>query len=183
MKQRLSQSNWVQIKPYLVRYVPSGQIYARFRAGGKLIQRSLKTDRVTVAELRLGDFMKQERKKAEGLKAEARGKMKFGDALQIFLNRLEDNYTLKPRSKEFYKERVNALLKSWPGLKGLDVAKINKADCLNWAGNYRKTCSASSFNNTVSVLRLSPFELQVGIAVFNRSIGCNIVRFNASQTF
>jgi len=153
MKQRLSQSNWVQIKPYLVRYVPSGQIYARFRASGKLIQRSLKTDRVTVAELRLGDFMKQERKKAEGLKAEARGKMKFGDALQIFLNRLEDNYTLKPRTKEFYKERVNALLKSWPGLKGLDVAKINKADCLNWAGNYRKTSSASSFNNTVSVLR------------------------------
>jgi integrase len=153
MKQSLSQPRWVQIKPYLVRYVPSGQIYARFRATGKLIQRSLKTDRVTVAELRLGDFMKQERKKAEGLKAESRGKMKFGDAVQIFLSRLEDNYALKPRSKEFYKERVNALLKSWPELKGLDVAKINKADCLNWAANYRKTSSASSFNNTVSAFR------------------------------
>jgi integrase len=52
MKVRLSQSNWVQIKPYLVRYVPSGQIYARFRTAGKLIQRSLKTDRVTHHDLR-----------------------------------------------------------------------------------------------------------------------------------
>ena len=153
MKMRLSQSNWVQIKPYLVRYVPSGQIYARFRASGKLIQKSLKTDRVTVAELRLGDFMKTERKKAEGLKAEARGKMKFADCLQIFLNRLDDNYRLKPRSKQFYKERVKSLFKSWPGLKDTDVAKINRADCLNWATNYRKTASASSFNNTVSTLR------------------------------
>jgi len=106
MKERLNQSNWVQIKPYLVRYVPSHQIFARFRAAGKLIQKSLKTDRVTVAELRLSDLMKEERKKAEGRKAEARGKMTFGDALQIFLNRLDDNYTLKPRTKEYYKERV-----------------------------------------------------------------------------
>jgi hypothetical protein len=46
MKKQKSQSNWLQIKPYLVRYVPSGKIFARFRAGGKLIQKSLKTDRV-----------------------------------------------------------------------------------------------------------------------------------------
>ena len=42
------------------------------------------------------------------------------------------------------------MLKSWPGLNGLEVAKINKADCMNWAGNHRKTSSASSFNNTVT---------------------------------
>lgn len=153
MKKPTSQSDWMQIKPYLVRYVPSGKIYARFRAGGKLIQKSLKTDRVTVAELRLGDLMKQERAKAEGLKAEARGKMKFKDALQIFQNRLEDNYTIKPRTKDFYKEREAALLKSWPGLPDLDVAKINKAMCVEWAANYRKKSSASAFNNTVSILR------------------------------
>jgi integrase len=153
VKESKSQSNWMQIKPYLVRYVPSGKIYARFRVRGKLIQKSLKTDRVSVAELRLGDFMKTERAKAEGLKAEARGKMKFRDALQIFLNRLEDNYTVKPRTKDYYKERVNALLKSWPELDDLDVAKISKADCANWAANYRKQSSASAFNNTINVLR------------------------------
>jgi integrase len=153
MNESESQSNWAQIKPYLLRYVPSGKIYARFRARGKLIRKCLKTDKVTVAELRLGDLMKQERAKAEGLKAEALGKMKFRDALQIFLNRLDDNYTVKPRTKDYYKERVNALVKSWPGLKDLDVAKISKADCVNWAAVYRKTSSASAFNNTLSTLR------------------------------
>jgi integrase len=153
MKMRESQPNWVQIKPYLVRYVPSGKIYARFRAAGKLIQKSLKTDRVSVAELRLRDLMKQERGKAEGLKAEARGKMTFRDAQQVFLNRLEEDYTLKPRSKDYYRERMNALLKSWPGLKELDITKITKSDCLHWAAKYRKESSASAFNNTVSTLR------------------------------
>jgi integrase len=153
MNKSESQSNWAQIKPYLVRYVPSGNIYARFRASGKLIQKSLKTDRVSVAELRLGDFMKQERARGEGRKAEARGKMKWGDALQTYLNRLEENYTLKPRSKEYYRERIAALIKSWPELKSLDVAKISKTDCVNWAATYRKESSASAFNNTVSTFR------------------------------
>lgn len=153
MNESERQSNWAKIKPYLYRYVPSGNIYARFRASGKLIQKSLKTDRVSVAELRLGDFMKQERAKAEGRKAEARGKMKWGDALQIYLNRLDENYTLKPRSKEYYRERIAALMKSWPGLKNLDVSKISKTECVNWAAKYRKESSASAFNNTVSAFR------------------------------
>jgi hypothetical protein len=45
------------------------------------------------------------------------------------------------------------LVKSWPGLTEMDVAKINKADCTSWAANYRRTSSASAFNNTVSSLR------------------------------
>lgn len=106
-----------------------------------------------MAELRLGDFMKQERAKAEGLKAEARGKMEFSDALQIYLNRLEGDYTVKPRTKDYYRERIKALLKSWPGLGGLDVAKIGKADCMAWATRYRAQSSASAFNNTAAVLR------------------------------
>ena len=153
MNESESQTNWIQVKPYLVRYIPSGKIFSRFRAGGKLIRKSLKTDRVTVAELRLGDLMKQERAKAEGLKAEVAGKMRFRDAKQIFLNRLENDYTVKPRTKEYYKERLKALLKSWPELDAMDVAKISKPDCVNWAGEYRKTSSASAFNNTVSTLR------------------------------
>jgi hypothetical protein len=96
MKERLNQPSRAQIKPYLVRYLPSGQIYARFRAGGKLIQKSLKTDRVTVAELRLGDFMKQERKKAEGLKAEVRGKMTLAMLLKSFSTGLKKTTRSNP---------------------------------------------------------------------------------------
>ena len=37
----------------LIRYVPSGTYYARLRVKGKLIRKSLKTDLISVAKLRL----------------------------------------------------------------------------------------------------------------------------------
>ena len=40
----------------LIRYVPSGKFYARLRVKGKLIRKSLKTDVLSIAKLRLGDF-------------------------------------------------------------------------------------------------------------------------------
>jgi hypothetical protein len=45
----------------LVRHVQSGNYYARIRVRGKLIWKSLKTNRISVAKLRLGDFHKEER--------------------------------------------------------------------------------------------------------------------------
>jgi len=45
----------------LIRYVPSGKYFARFRIKGKLIWKTLKTDRITVAQLRLADLEKEER--------------------------------------------------------------------------------------------------------------------------
>src|SRR5271168_823908 len=51
--------------PNLFRYKPSGMYYARFRNRGKEIKRSLKTDRISVAKLRLVDMLKAERIAAE----------------------------------------------------------------------------------------------------------------------
>jgi hypothetical protein len=42
---------------------PSGIYFARVRIGGKLIRQSLKTEVFSVAQLRLGDLIKQEREK------------------------------------------------------------------------------------------------------------------------
>src|ERR1022692_4114674 len=49
----------------IVRHVPSGIYYARLRIKGKLIWRSLKTDKISVAKTKLGDVEKEEQKKAE----------------------------------------------------------------------------------------------------------------------
>jgi hypothetical protein len=48
----------------LVRYKPSGTYFARVRIRGKLFLHTMKTDVMSVARLRLGDFVKekQERK-------------------------------------------------------------------------------------------------------------------------
>src|SRR5688500_17873456 len=48
----------------LVRNALSGIYYARVRVRGKLIWKTLKTDRMSVAKLRLGDFLKEENHRA-----------------------------------------------------------------------------------------------------------------------
>ena len=138
----------------LVRHIQSGNYYARIRVHGKLIWKSLKTDRISVAKLRLGDFHKEERQRAAAQTAVARGKMTFADALQTYRERLKGDHSLKDRSKSYREERITALLKSWTDLNQTDITKISKTDCLAWAAQFGKAASPSAFNNTVGTLRL-----------------------------
>jgi hypothetical protein len=49
----------------LVRYTPSGTYFARFRVGGKLVWKSLKTATFSVAKQRLPDTLRDHRSKIE----------------------------------------------------------------------------------------------------------------------
>ena len=138
----------------LIRYVPSGVYFARIRVRGKLIRRSLKTNTISVAKLRLADIEKIERQRIEVQGAVTSGNMRFGEALAIFQGRLLDNGSLKPRSKEFRKERIVALLNSWPGLEQTEVRKITKQDCLAWAAAYGTKASPQCVNTCVATLRM-----------------------------
>jgi len=82
----------------LMRHVQSGNYYARIRVRGKLIWKSLMTDRISIAKLRLGDFHKEERQRAAAQTAVARGKMTFADALQTYRERLKGDHSLKERT-------------------------------------------------------------------------------------
>jgi integrase len=137
----------------LIRYVPSGQYFARIRVRGKLILKSLKTARVSVAKLRLADLEKDERTKAENQTSLVNGKMTFSDALSFYRDHLQADLNLKPRSKEYREERINALLKSWPDLKTKDVRQISKHNCQEWARRFGQDCSSIAFNNTIGTLR------------------------------
>jgi integrase len=151
-----------QKTPYanLIRYVPSRTYFARIRIQGKLIVKSLKTDSIAVAKLRLGDLEKDERHNAEHRAAVSTGKMTFGDCLKLHRERLQAEPNFKPRTKEYYEYRTKALLKSWPGLSEQDIRKITKSDCLNWAAKFRTGVSPSSFNHTIVLLR-HVFEIGV----------------------
>jgi integrase len=138
----------------LIRYVPSGKYYARIRVQGNLIRWSLKTDRISVAKLRLADFEKQERRKVESRAAAASGNMTFREAVSIFRERLKADVHLKPRSKDYREERVAALLRSWPGLGERDVGRITRQECLDWSQRFGERCSPVAFNNTIGTLRM-----------------------------
>ena len=108
-------------------------LFARLRVKGKLIRRSLKTKRLSVARLRLADLDKPERQMAEHNSSFAEGKMTFANALVIYRQRIEGAASLKPRTKAHHAERISVILKTWPGLEKTDVRQITKHDCLSWA--------------------------------------------------
>ena len=70
------------------------------------------------------DLENQERRRDETEKRVAKGKVAFSDALTVYTDRLEGNPEIKPRTKEYYQERVAALPASWSELKGLDIRGI-----------------------------------------------------------
>jgi hypothetical protein len=88
-------SAWLKT-PYanLIRYQSSGKYFARLRIKGKLIVRSLKTNAITVAKLRLADLEKEERQKVENQVSAIDGTMTFGDALAIYQQRLTGDISL-----------------------------------------------------------------------------------------
>ena len=149
--------NWAKTQyANLIRYVPSGVYFVRIRVGGKLIRKSLKTNRISVAKLRLADLEKEERQKVENQTAIAltSGKLTFSDAVALYRERLKADANLKPRSKEYREERVAAILKSWPEIKDKDVRQISKHDCQEWARRLSQKGSSIAFNNTIGTLRL-----------------------------
>jgi integrase len=137
----------------LVRYVPSGIYFARFKVHGKLIRKSLKTNVLTVAKLRLADFEKTERQHAESQTNATHGKLSFEEAMAIYKQRVAGDASLKQRTKNYYGDRLIALLKSWPALAKTDIRRITKSDCLSWAADFGKHSGPTGFNNTVKVLR------------------------------
>jgi integrase len=144
----------------LIRYVPSGIYYARLRVKGKLIRKSLKTDVLSVAKLRLGDFEKQERQRAESADSVSAGKMTMNDAIEIHRRRVAGDVSLKPRTRQYHDQRIAALLKSWPGLDKRDIRSVTKTDCLNWSAKLGGKISATAFNHTIGILRVL---LEIGI--------------------
>jgi integrase len=147
-------SQWVKSSVgNIVRYVPSGIYFARAKVGGKLIRRSLKTDKLSVAQLRLGDLMKLERGQLEARVEAGKGRMTFGGALEIYQKQLEANVSLKQSAKIYRQKCIEALVRTWPGLREKDIRKISERECLQWGSRFGKDYSPSVYNNTIGTLR------------------------------
>jgi integrase len=136
----------------LVRH-KSGRYYARAFAGGKEVWKSLKTSHFSVAQAKLAEFLKEHRERVSNGNGEVSAKMAFGEAAAIHLRNLDDNLSIKPRTRDYWRECLLALQKSWPGLNETEVRKITQTACKEWARGYRKAVSPTRYNNTASVLR------------------------------
>ena len=83
----------------LVRYNPSGTYFCRIRVRGKLIRKTLHTDVLSVAKLRLTHEEKKHRQAAQRQQAiqRGRGQMTFGDALGSISGKQTPISNPKPR--------------------------------------------------------------------------------------
>ena len=142
----------------------SGVYYARLYTNGKEQWKSLKTELLEVAKARLRKFAGETEETAAAHEAQTRGKMTFGEAAKIFLERLKSsglglqgkrsNRKRITESSVHYREQtVKALLKSWPELADTDVRKITEADCERWSERFSAKYSATRYNNTLDSLR------------------------------
>ena len=128
----------------LVRYRPSGTYFARFRVGGKLVWKSLKTATFSVAKQRLPETLREHRSKIESFAAFADGKMTVSDAADVYLHKVRASVSLKPRSKDYREMMIDFVRRSWPSLFDTDVHKVTQRDCEAWLSRYQQQYSQKS---------------------------------------
>jgi integrase len=138
----------------------SGRYYARAYVGGKEIWQSLGTSLFSVAEIKLADFLKQYRSARRRGKRIASAKITFGDASEIHLENLDCRIDIKQRTRDYWRETLKGLRKSWPELSDMPLRSITEPDLKKWAKRYSEIASDARYNNTVHLLR---HVLNVGI--------------------
>src|SRR4026209_1837118 len=133
MEERKPTKTWARTRlQNLIRH-KSGRYYARAFAGGKEVWKPLKTSHFSVAQAKLGEFLKEHRERVSNGNGEVSATMTFGEAAVIHLRNLDDNRTMKPRTRDYWRECLAALQKSWLGLSETEVRKITRIDCREWA--------------------------------------------------
>ena len=119
-----SESLWTKAPvANLVRYEPSGIYFARAKVHGKLIRKSLDTNVLSIAKLRLADVLDAEHKAIGATKNKIIGRMTFGDALVMFQEREKNATEIKDSTKTYNKRAAEMLLKTWSGLAEADVKR------------------------------------------------------------
>jgi len=143
-------SDWLKTPyPNLIRYKPSGNYFGRVRVNGKLIRHSLKTHVLSVAKLKLSDFLQDYRRLAINKGQSVKGEV----IIEMCKNEIKDNHNNKPRTKLYKQEVLIALKKTWPELFATDIANISQKDCADWSVRYGKDYSATRFNGALSIVR------------------------------
>src|SRR6266496_6673517 len=129
MKQHRSTKTWERTRIQNLLRHKSGRYYARAFAGGKEVWKSLKTSHFSVAQAKLAEFLKEHRERVSNGNGEVSAKMTFGEAASTHLRDLDDNLSIKPRTRDYWRECLAALQKCLPGLRETEIRKITQTDC------------------------------------------------------
>ena len=160
----------------------SGRYYARLFLNGKEIWKSLKTSHFSVAGAKLAELRKEHRARRAKDVDPANAKMTFGQAATLHMQRLEERVTIKKRTRKYWQETLDALLKSWPSLSTTEVRKVTQAACRDWSTRYSKIASSNRYNNSLSLLRhVLNVGIESGVIYSNAAVGLERVTIRPKQ--
>lgn len=134
--------------PHLLQYVISGNYFGKVKINGKTIRKSLQTTVWSTAQLRLNDFLKEQRENRNKVDAP-----KFSETVETFKRELEHDTTIKPRSKEYRLLCLAKIEESWPELWNLRLDEITQSSCKEWTAGLNGKIASHYFNNTIGTLR------------------------------
>lgn len=144
--------DWVKTAtPKLWRYTPANTLYARVKVSGKLYVKSLETELVSLGRERLA-VLELELRSTASRSPEVLA-ITLGAAVDVELLRIREDENLKPRTADYYGERVKALRKSWAGFDQIKIETLTEKQVDDWARRVRSLMAASSFNATLGLLR------------------------------
>ena len=136
VKERKPGKTWEKTRLQNLLRHKSGGYYARAFADGKEVWKSLKTSYFSVAEAKLAEFLKEHRQRVRNGNGEVSAKIAFGEAAAIHLRNLDDDMSIKPRTRQYWRQRLAALIKSWPGLN----ERLERPTAKNWRARTAKLC-------------------------------------------
>jgi integrase len=131
---------------------PSGVYYLFARIGGKLKKKSLETTSFSVAKLRLADALKVENGAAQRRNPNVSSKLTFDQSANNCVIGLKASGR-KPRTIEFYGERISAIYSVWPELKTMQCNRITPRGCMDWSIRYQEQVEPATYNSTLLVLK------------------------------
>ncbi|GAA5132253.1 hypothetical protein GCM10023213_00070 [Prosthecobacter algae] len=132
---------WEKTRVQNLKRHKSGGYYARLFLNGKEVWKSLKTKHFSVAEARMADAQKEHRHRKSKQDSSSSAKMTFQQAADAHLQKLDEKVSIKKRTREYWREILAALLKSWPELSETEVRKITESGCREWAARFAKKSS------------------------------------------
>jgi hypothetical protein len=130
-----SDKTWVYVEPYLYKNADSGRYYSRF---GRQGFRALKTDRISVARLRLADRVKDHKERIGLFDAAEKGDVTMDQVMQLYAKATADDPGISASTKKDRSVSMLRLQKTWPQLAAMKPRHVNPVEIANWAARAAK---------------------------------------------
>ena len=122
--------------PNLYRDERTGIYYVRTKVHGRTIWKTLQTNEFRVAKLRAPKELGDLQKGRNALSSLERGSATFGSLAELYRGRIQSDTRLKPSSKIYRCQTIDAILRFRPEWIERLIRDIRESDCLRWAAEY-----------------------------------------------